>query len=73
MLDVVREQLEAIRAAGTWKNERVITSSQSHSISVQSSKEKVLVYILCFQTDILCRPLIYMKREYCQDYHFNKN
>eukprot|EP01147_Barroeca_monosierra_P008512 gene8512-10251_t len=42
MLDVVREQLEAIRAAGTWKNERVITSSQSHSISVQSSKEKVI-------------------------------
>ncbi|XP_075261839.1 2-amino-3-ketobutyrate coenzyme A ligase, mitochondrial-like [Convolutriloba macropyga] len=40
--DVVQSELESIREAGTWKTERVITSSQSAQITVASRKEKVL-------------------------------
>jgi glycine C-acetyltransferase len=40
--DIVKKELEAIRAAGTYKKERVITSPQSTSISVLDSESKVL-------------------------------
>lgn len=37
--DVINEELDAIRAAGTFKNERVITSSQKPEINVQGKKD----------------------------------
>uniref|UniRef100_A0A2P2HZQ0 2-amino-3-ketobutyrate coenzyme A ligase, mitochondrial n=1 Tax=Hirondellea gigas TaxID=1518452 RepID=A0A2P2HZQ0_9CRUS len=39
---LLSEQLDGIRAAGTWKTERVITSKQAVNISVQGSKGKIL-------------------------------
>ncbi|EGD76507.1 glycine C-acetyltransferase [Salpingoeca rosetta] len=42
MLGVLREELEAIKAAGTWKTERIITSPQSHKISVQARDKPVI-------------------------------
>lgn len=35
---VLDGELEAIRAAGTWKGERIITSSQGPHISVEGSR-----------------------------------
>ena len=35
-------ELESIRRAGTWKTERVITSSQSALVSVDNRDQKVL-------------------------------
>lgn len=40
--NVLRERIEAIKQAGTWKNERVITSKQGPEINVQGSKDKML-------------------------------
>ena len=42
MRAVIREQLDAIKAAGTYKNERVITSPQGASIRVQGSSSGLL-------------------------------
>ena len=42
MRAVIREQLDAIKAAGTYKNERVITSPQGASIRVQGSSSDLL-------------------------------
>ncbi|KAA0184249.1 hypothetical protein HAZT_HAZT010253 [Hyalella azteca] len=39
---LLAEQLDAIRAAGTWKSERIITSKQAVGIDVQGSKGKIL-------------------------------
>lgn len=36
------EQLEGIKAAGTWKNERVITSPQSMKITVSQGNQPLL-------------------------------
>ncbi|MCB9638627.1 MAG: glycine C-acetyltransferase [Myxococcales bacterium] len=41
-LSVLREQLQEIEAAGTYKRERIIASSQSASIRVQARDEEVL-------------------------------
>lgn len=38
----VSEQLDSIKAAGTFKNERVITSKQGSHIKVASNKNSVL-------------------------------
>ena len=35
-------ELEGIKAAGTWKNERVITSKQDVEIKVDGSESKIL-------------------------------
>ena len=35
-------ELEGIKAAGTWKNERVITSKQDVEIKVDGSQSKIL-------------------------------
>ena len=35
-------ELEGIKAAGTWKNERVITSKQDIEINVDGSQGKIL-------------------------------
>lgn len=40
--EVLSKQLDSIRAAGTWKVERVITSPQAASITVQERKGKIL-------------------------------
>ena len=42
MRAVIREQLDAIKEAGTYKNERVITSPQGASIRVQGSSSGLL-------------------------------
>lgn len=39
---LLSEQLEGIKTAGTWKNERVITSKQAVSINVEGSQGKIL-------------------------------
>ena len=39
--------LEDIRAAGTWKAERIITSPQAAKITVQGSSVKVLPWCAC--------------------------
>lgn len=39
---ILSTQISDIREAGTYKNERIITSSQSTSISVQGSHGKIL-------------------------------
>merc|ERR1719312_1721097 len=38
----IEEDLEAIKQAGTWKTERVITSTQNTSVSVLGSKGPIL-------------------------------
>ena len=40
--DILRSELEGIRAAGTWKHERVITSPQAASIRVRERSGDVL-------------------------------
>jgi glycine C-acetyltransferase len=40
--DVIKKQIDDIKEAGTYKKERVITSSQNSSISVQNSNKHVL-------------------------------
>ncbi|ESN97279.1 hypothetical protein HELRODRAFT_185935 [Helobdella robusta] len=40
--DTIDKELEAIRNAGTWKSERIITTQQSSTIGVINRKEKVL-------------------------------
>lgn len=40
--EVLREQLEEIRTAGTFKSERIITSSQSVQITVEGSNRTIL-------------------------------
>jgi len=42
MRDILDSQLNAIRESGTWKAERVITTSQGPSISVQDRPNPVL-------------------------------
>lgn len=39
---ILQSQLEDIKAAGTFKSERVITSAQKSKISVQGMKKEVL-------------------------------
>ncbi|CAB3377771.1 Hypothetical predicted protein [Cloeon dipterum] len=39
---LLKEQLNAIKVAGTWKAERIITSKQDVGISVQGSNNKIL-------------------------------
>lgn len=39
---ILQSQLDDIRTAGTYKNERIITSPQSTTISVQGSQRKIL-------------------------------
>ncbi len=40
--EVLRKELDAIRAAGTWKSERVITSPQAATITVQGRSGTLL-------------------------------
>ena len=40
--DIIEDELNSIREAGTWKGERIITSKQSASITVSTRKDKVL-------------------------------
>ncbi len=40
--EVLRKELDSIRAAGTWKSERVITSPQAASITVQGRSGTLL-------------------------------
>lgn len=40
--DVLRGELDAIKAAGTWKSERVITSPQAAKIRVQGRDGEIL-------------------------------
>ena len=40
--EVLRAELDGIRAAGTWKNERVITTPQAASIRVQGRSGELL-------------------------------
>jgi len=42
MVKIVSDELQSIRDAGTWKNERVITSKMDSVISVQGSSGKIL-------------------------------
>lgn len=42
MREIVRTQLDGIKEAGTWKNERVITSPQANFVSVQGSDQQLL-------------------------------
>lgn len=39
---IFKGELDAIKSAGTWKSERVITTPQAASIKVQGSNEKIL-------------------------------
>lgn len=39
---ILSKQISDIREAGTYKNERIITSSQNTSISVKGSQGKIL-------------------------------
>lgn len=39
---LLSERLAAIKEAGTWKEERIITSKQGPEISIQGSKKKIL-------------------------------
>ena len=39
---VLREELDGIRAAGTWKTERVITTPQAATIRVQGQTSNIL-------------------------------
>lgn len=40
--NILQEQLEGIKSAGTWKAERIITSRQDVAITVQGSQKKIL-------------------------------
>lgn len=40
--NILQKQLDDIKAAGTYKNERIITSSQSTNINVKGSKGAIL-------------------------------
>ncbi len=40
--DILRGELGAIKAAGTWKSERVITSPQAAAITVQGTQGRIL-------------------------------
>ena len=40
--EILRGELDAIKAAGTWKSERVITSPQAAAIKVQGTEGKIL-------------------------------
>lgn len=42
MREIISGQLHSIKEAGTWKNERVITSAQKGSINIENSDRKVL-------------------------------
>ena len=42
MKEIVGTELDSIREAGTWKNERVITSPQAASIRVRGSQSEIL-------------------------------
>jgi len=42
MREIVAAQLGAIKEAGTWKTERIITSPQAAKISVQGSDKELL-------------------------------
>ena len=42
LLEVMREEIASIKEAGTWKAERVITSAQSHKITVNTSDKPVI-------------------------------
>lgn len=40
--NVLSKEIESIKLAGTWKNERLITSPQHMTITVQGRQEKIL-------------------------------
>lgn len=40
--EIIEKELEGIREAGTWKNERIITSQQKAQIGINTQKEEVL-------------------------------
>ena len=40
--EIIKKELNAIRDAGTWKSERIITSKQSSYINVQGQKGDIL-------------------------------
>lgn len=40
--NVLSKEIESIKQAGTWKNERLITSPQRMTITVQGRHEKIL-------------------------------
>ena len=42
MRDIINEELDVIRDAGTWKSERVITTKQAAEISVAGQAKPVL-------------------------------
>lgn len=39
---IIAKELEGIKAAGTWKNERVITSKQASDVTVQGLNGEVI-------------------------------
>lgn len=42
MREILSTQLQSIKDGGTWKTERVITSPQQGTISIEDSDKKVL-------------------------------
>ena len=42
MQEILSNQLQAIKEAGTWKSERVITSPQDGAINIEGTEKKVL-------------------------------
>ncbi len=48
-LDRLRGELSGIQEAGTWKKERIITSTQVHQISLSNLSVHVFIFALCLQ------------------------
>jgi glycine C-acetyltransferase len=42
MKQIVSNELDGIREAGTWKHERIITTPQANLVGVQGRKDKIL-------------------------------
>ena len=63
MREILAKQLNAIKEAGTWKTERIITSPQSDRITIQGSDKELLNFCannylglsvsLCFDVSLI--------------------
>ncbi|EDQ87456.1 uncharacterized protein MONBRDRAFT_10030 [Monosiga brevicollis MX1] len=70
-LDVVAKQLEEIEAAGTWKTERVITSTQAASINVANRSEPVLNFCANNYLGLANNPEVIAAGKAAMDTHGN--
>jgi glycine C-acetyltransferase len=69
LTDIAKAQLEAVKAAGTYKRERIITSPQSSSIAVAGTSGQVLNFCANNYLGLASNPEIVKEAHHALDTH----